>query len=335
MARPYIGILGTGSYIPERILTNNALENSLGLTDNWISAKTGVDERRIAAHHEATSDLATYAAEQALSAAEIQASDLDLVIVATSTPDWPLPATACAVQANIGATNAAAFDVSAVCTGFIYAATLVEAAMRGNQNFRRVLVIGADTYSRILDYQDRRTCVLFGDGAGAVVLGQVPEGYGILSSYLRADGSKASLVQIPAGGSRKPTSTTTLMEHEHFFQMDGRAVREFLQENFSDALYSALTLAHVTLQEVDLVIPHQANGVILQEHLQSLGIVPEKVHYTIKRYGNTAAASVPLTLDDAIHSGRIHHGDTLLFMAFGGGMTWGSMLIRWHSSSSK
>ncbi len=329
MTHSNIGILGTGFYVPEQVLTNYTLEHSLGLIDNWIVRKTGIRERRIAASYEATSDLATRAAERALTMAGIEATDLDLIVVATSTPDWLLPATACAVQANIGATRAAAFDISAVSSGFIYALTVVQATMRSCQSFRNALVIGADTYSRILDYRDRKTCVLFGDGAGAVVLGQVPEGYGILSSYLRADGSLTSLVQIPAGGSRKPPTVETIAEGGHFFRMDGRAVREFVVETFPDALYSGLTAAGLTLEEVDLVIPHQANKVILEDCMQSLGVAREKVHYTIECYGNTAAASVPVTLDDAVRSGRVRAGDVILLIACGGGMTWGSIVMRW------
>lgn len=329
MTQPNIGILGTGFYVPEQILTNCTLEHSLGLSKDWIVKKTGIRERRIAAPHEATSDLATRAAERALSAAGITAADIDLVVVATATPDWTLPATACAVQENIGATQAAAFDISAVCTGFVYALTVVQAAMRGHPGFRTALVIGADVYSRILDYQDKKTCVLFGDGAGAVVLGHVPEDYGILSSYLRADGSKTSLVQIPAGGSRKPICMEAIANHEHFFHMDGQAVREFLKKTFPDALYSVLDPISFTLEEIDLVIPHQANGVILQECMQSLGVATEKVHYTLDLYGNTAAASVPITLDDAVRAGRVRMGSLVLLTAFGGGMTWGSIVMRW------
>jgi len=326
-----IGILGTGQYIPEQILTNQAIENALGLDENWIVRKTGVYQRHIAAPHEATSDLATRAARCALAAAGMQASDIDLIVVATSTPDWTLPATACVVQANLGATHAAAFDLSAVCTGFIYALSMVQAAMRGQESFRTALVIGAETYSRIIDYEDRKTCVLFGDGAGAVVLGRVPYGYGILASYLRADGTKTSLVQIPAGGSREAITAATLAERKHLFQMDGRGVRSFLAETFTDAIYSVLQRADLSLEDVDLIIPHQANGVILKECFRSLGVQDERVHYILERYGNTAAASVPMTLADAVRAGRVQNGSCLLLMAFGGGMTWGSTVLRWYS----
>jgi len=331
MLQPNIGILGTGSYVPEKVLTNDELEISLSLERNWIRNKTGICERRIAAPYEATSDLATNAAEQALVAAGIQADDLDLIVVATSTPDWPLPATACQVQANIGATRAAAFDLSAVCAGFVYALAMIQSAMQGNASFKTALIIGADTYSRILDYQDRRTCVLFGDGAGAVVLGRVPEGYGILSCYIRSDGTGTSMVQVPAGGSRHPTSSRTLAEREHFFRMDGRAVRAFFQQTFSEALYAVIDAAHLHIQDIDLIVPHQANGVLLQERMQFLEIPLNKVYFTLERYGNTAAASVPITLHEAVSSGRVQDGNAVVLLSYGGGMTWGSALLRWYS----
>lgn len=334
MLLPNIGILGTGFYVPEKVLTNDELESSLNLERNWIKRKTGICERRIAAPYEATSDLATNAAEQALKAAGIQAEDLDLVVVATSTPDWPLPATACQVQANIGATKAAAFDISAVCAGFVYALAMVQSAMQGNANFKKALIIGAETYSRILDYQDRKTCVLFGDGAGAVVLGRVPEGYGILSSYIRSDGTGTSMVQIPAGGSRRPTSSRTIAEHEHFFRMDGRAVRDFFQKTFADALYTVLDAAELHIDEVDLIVPHQANGVILQERMQFYKIPSDKVYFTLERYGNTAAASVPITLHEAVVSNRVQDGNAVVLLSYGAGMTWGSTLLRWYNAMS-
>jgi 3-oxoacyl-[acyl-carrier-protein] synthase-3 len=332
MLQPNIGILGTGFYVPEKVLTNDELESSLRLERNWIRHKTGICERRIAAPCQATSDLATNAARQALAVAGIQAEDLDLVVVATSTPDWPLPATACQVQANIGATRAAAFDISAVCAGFVYALAMVHSAMQGNASFKKALIIGAETYSRILDYQDRKTCVLFGDGAGAVVLGHVPEGYGILSSYIRSDGTGTSMVQIPAGGSRRPTSSRTLAEHEHFFRMDGRAVRNFFQQTFADALYTAINAAHLDIQDIDLIVPHQANGVLLQERMQFYDIPLEKVYFTLERYGNTAAASVPITLHEAVVNNRVQDGNAVVLLSYGAGMTWGSALLRWYSS---
>lgn len=328
-----IGILGTGSYVPEQIQTNAELEASLHLQENWIFSKTGIVERRIAAPHEATSDLATHAALRALADANTEAAQLDLLIVATSTPDYPLPATASIVQRNIGASHAAAFDISAVCSGFIYALVLAQSAMQGNRQFRKALVIGADTYSRILDYQDHRTCILFGDGAGATVLGPVPQGRGIGASYLRSDGSGASLIQVPAGGSRSPISEQQLLSREHFFHMDGRATRTFIQKACSDAVHAILTQMHLSPQDIDFVIPHQANGVILNACMGDLGIASSQVCYTLERYGNTAAASVPLTLDVVNKAGRIPDQATVLLVAFGGGLTWGGVLLRWGTAA--
>jgi len=328
-----IGILGTGSYVPEQIQTNAELEASLRLEENWIFVKTGIVERRIAAPHEATSDLATHAALRALADANIAAAQLDLLIIATSTPDHPLPATASIVQRNIGASHAAAFDISAVCSGFIYALVLAQSAMQGNKQFRRALVIGADTYSRILDYQDHRTCILFGDGAGAAILGPVPEEMGIRASYLRSDGSGASLIQVPAGGSRFPISEQQLINREHFFHMDGRATRTFIQKACADAVHALLAQSHLSPQDVDVIIPHQANGVILNACMGDLGIASSKVCYTLEKYGNTAAASVPLTLDVANKAGRIPDQATVLLVAFGGGLTWGGILLRWVTAA--
>ncbi len=327
-----IGILGTGSYVPEQVLTNQSLEASLGLADGWIYTKTGIKERRVACEHEATSDLATRAAQQALASAHIKASELDLVVVATSTPDYPQPSTACLVQANIGATRAAAFDLAAVCTGFIYALMVAEAALSSHKHWRTALVIGADTYSRILDYTDKRTCILFGDGAGAVVLGRVSENSGILSSYVQADGSRSNIIQVPGGGTRKPFSTLSNESKDLFFQMDGRAVRAFAQTVFPEVVYTLLRSNEMALDDIDLIIPHQANGVILRECMQAMNIPPEKMYMTIERYGNTSAASIPITLDNAVQAGRVQEAQTIILVGFGGGLTWGGMLMHWSEA---
>jgi 3-oxoacyl-[acyl-carrier-protein] synthase-3 len=324
-----IGILGTGSYTPDRVLTNQSLEESLGLADGWIYAKTGIKERRVAQKQEATSDLATKAAQQALAASHIQASELDLIVVATSTPDCPLPSTACMVQANIGAQNAIAFDLAAVCTGFVYALAIVEAAMSTHEHWHTALIIGADTYSRILDYTDYKTSILFGDGAGAVVVGKVDEGYGILSSHLQSDGNRSSIIQVPGGGSRKPGSTLPAESKEHFLHMDGRAVRSFVQGIFPETVSASLRSAHLELDDIDLIIPHQANGVMLRECLQALSLPQERTHMTIEKYGNTSAASIPITLDDAVRLERIQEQQIILLVGFGAGLTWGSIVMRW------
>lgn len=324
-----IGILGTGYYVPDQVLANEALGARVGVAESWIVAKTGVRERRIASPDQATSDLAAEAARRALDAAGLTAADLDLIVVATSTPDWMQPATACAVQGLLGAHRAAAFDMNAVCTGFVYALNVVSGLMAGNPAISRALVIGAETYSRFLDYEDPRTCVLFGDGAGAAVLGPVPSGYGVMSSCLGSDGTKTDWVQVPAGGSRLPASPETVAARDHFFHMDGRAVRTFLKEQFAATVRSAVESAGLTLDDVDMLISHQANGVLLHECLADLGIPASRFHTTFERYGNTGAASVAITLADAIHAGRVDHGSCVLLVAFGGGMTWGGTVIRW------
>jgi 3-oxoacyl-(acyl-carrier-protein) synthase III len=331
---PSIGVLGTGSYVPERVLDNDALAASLGVDQRWIVNKTGIRQRRIAAAHEATSDLATRAAQRALAAAGVHPRELDLIVVATSSPDWVQPATACAVQANLGATRAAAVDMNAVCAGFVYALALTSSTMRGDSAYHLALVIGADIYSRVLDYQDRRTSILFGDGAGAAVLGRVPAGEGILASSLHADGARVHCVQIPAGGSRKPATAETVVAGEHFFRMDGRSVRDFVMETFPDIVRCVLDRAGHQLHDVDLIIPHQANLELLEACRRQLSLPRERLHYTVERYGNTGAGSIPITLDDAVRSGRVRTGALILFVGFGGGLTWGGLLLRWTAGPS-
>jgi 3-oxoacyl-[acyl-carrier-protein] synthase-3 len=298
----------------------------LNLEPGWIFRKTGIRERRVASESQATSDLATEAAHRALVHADITLADVDLIVVATSSPDWIQPATACAVQHQLGAA-AAAFDVNAVCSGFVYALAMATAALQVG-SFEHALVIGSETYSRILDYQDQRSAVLFGDGAGAVLLGPVRVGEGISSIALGADGSKIDLVQIPAGGSRRPATRETIAAREHFFRMDGRGVREYVRETCGPAVGAALERAGLTIEDVDLVVPHQANRVMLDECFTHIGVPLEKAAFTIERYGNTAAASIPLTLDELVRVGRVRPGDAILLVAFGGGMTWGSAIMR-------
>lgn len=327
-------ILGTGSYLPEEIFANEELEDRIGLCRGWIFEKTRIHERRVAAPHEATSDLAAHAARRALAAAGMQATDIDLIVLATSTPDQPMPATACHVQAAIGATRAAAFDVDAVCSGFVYALSVANAMLVAYPACSTALVIGADIYSRILDYTDRRTAILFGDGAGAVVLGKVPDGKGLLTSTLSSDGRSADLIQIPAGGSRTPASPRTLQEGAHFFKMDGREVRRLAAEKMAAVVKDLCTAAGVTLSDVDLIVPHQANGVMLADLAETLSLGPGVLHLTVGKYGNTGAASVPLTLDDAVRVGRLKQDSLLLLVAFGGGITWAGAALRWTCAST-
>ncbi len=322
-------ILGTGSYLPETVLTSEALGTRLGVGEQWIFDKTHIKERRIAAPSEATSDLATQAAHKALQAAGLSAVDLDLLIVATSTPDQPIPATAATVQANLGAVRAAAFDVDSVCTGFVYGLVIAHAMLAADPGPQTALVIGADTYSRILDYQDRRTCVLFGDGAGAVVLGKRGNGRGLLASSLNTDGRLAGLVGIPAGGSRRPAGPESVAAGQHYFRMNGREVRDFAARVVPDLVTEVVKAAELTVADVDLIVPHQANGTMLESLAAELDLRPGQMHMTIERYGNTGAASVPVTLDDAVRNGLVHADDMVLLLAFGGGMSSGAAALRW------
>ncbi|MEU6646110.1 beta-ketoacyl-ACP synthase III [Saccharomonospora sp. NPDC046836] len=323
-------ILGTGSYLPSDVLTSAELGARLGVGEEWVLRKTGIRERRVAATHEITSDLASHAAERALRAAGVEPQDVDLIVLATSTKDQPMPATACQVQANIGATRAAAFDIDAVCTGFVYALVTAQALLAADAERRTALVIGADLYSRFLDYDDRRTSVLLGDGAGAVVLGKTAEEQaGLLASTLGSDGTLAHLVQIPAGGSRRPPSFETIAGKEHYFTMLGREVRSLAAEVLPTLVADLLKAVDLQLSDVALIVPHQANGVMLAEWAEALGLAPGQLHLTVDRYGNTGAASVPITLDDAVRNGRLARGDIALLVAFGGGMTWGGTAVRW------
>lgn len=324
-----IGITGTGSYLPPNVWNNDDLAGVVGCSPQWISEKTGVEERRVAASGQATSDLATAAARRAMEAAQVTPETVDLVVVATSTPDRPQPATASEVQRTLGAPTAAAFDLNAVCTGFVYALSLVQAAMRSDDNMRNAVVVGADTYSRILDYSDRKTSVLFGDGAGAVVVSRVPADQGVLSTHLTADGELADLVKVPAGGSRQPATEDTLLSGDHYFKMDGRGVADFMYDTVPDTMAVPLKDAGLEQHDVDAVVPHQANGKLLPQLFASVGVDSEKVQYTVDRYGNTGAASVAVTLDDAVRSGSIQPDDVVQLVAFGGGMTAGSAVMRW------
>jgi 3-oxoacyl-(acyl-carrier-protein) synthase III len=328
-------ILGTGSYLPERVLSSAELGDRLGVGGQWIVDKTGIRERRVAAAEEATSDLATHAARRALDAADVRAADVDLIVLATSTPDQPMPATACHVQANLGATRAAAFDVDAVCSGFVYAFAVAHAMLTSDVTWSTALVIGADTYSRILDYTDRRTAILFGDGAGAVVLRKTPhQDGGVLATTLSSDGATADLVRIPAGGSRTPPSPQTLNEGQHYFAMRGGDVRRLAAKVLPAVITDLLGATGLGLSDIDLIIPHQANGVMLAELADAIGLPSAAMHLTVDRYGNTGAGSVPVTLDDAVRKGRVTPGARLLFIAVGGGMTWGGVAVRWADHST-
>lgn len=314
--------------MPEQILTNSDLEKIVETNDEWIVSRTGIRERHIAAPHEATSDLAYEAALKALESAGMKAEDLELIIVATITPDTSFPSTACILQDKLGAKGAAAFDLSAACSGFVYSlATATNFIKTGMYN--NALVIGADTLSRITDYTDRNTCVLFGDGAGAVILGEVPEGRGFQSFDLGAEGAGGSLLKLEAGGSRLPASAQTIEDKKHFIYMNGREVFKFAVRVMGTATERVLSKAGLGKENIDLFVPHQANIRIIQSAMQRLDLPEEKVVVNVDRYANTSAASIPLALVEAAEEGRMKEGDTVLMVGFGGGLTWGASVLIW------
>ncbi|ETT63171.1 MULTISPECIES: beta-ketoacyl-ACP synthase III [Paenibacillus] len=323
-----VGIIGTGKYVPERILTNSDLEKIVETNDEWIVSRTGIRERHIAAPEQATSDLAYEAALKALESAGMKAEELDLIIVATVTPDSAFPSTACILQDKLGAKNAAAFDLSAACSGFVYSLATATGFIQ-NGMYNNALVIGADTLSRITDYTDRNTCVLFGDGAGAVIVGEVPEGRGFQSFDLGAEGSGGSLLNLEAGGSRLPASQQTVEDKKHFIYMNGREVFKFAVRVMGSATERVLTKAGLSKENIDLFVPHQANIRIIQSAMQRLDLPPEKVVVNVDKYANTSAASIPLALVEAAEEGRMKAGDAVLMVGFGGGLTWGASVLIW------
>ncbi|MDD4237706.1 MAG: ketoacyl-ACP synthase III [Desulfotomaculaceae bacterium] len=324
------GITGVGAYLPERILTNDELQKMVDTNDEWIRTRSGIKERRITSPEQATSDLAVIAGERALADAGVAPEELGLVIVATSTPDTIFPSTACLVQDRLGAKNAAAFDLAAGCTGFVYAlATGSQFVTSGT--YKKVLVIGAESLSRITNWEDRKTCVLFGDGAGAVVLSPVPKGYGILSFTLRSDGSKGATLIIPAGGSRLPATRETVEQKLHTIHMDGQEVFKFAVRIMGKAALEVLAAAGLESSDIDYFIPHQANIRIIESAAKRLVLSMEKVLVNLDRYGNTSTASIPLALAEAVHSGRVKQGDHIVVVGFGAGLTWGAAVIKWGS----
>lgn len=314
-------IAGTGSYLPERIVTNSELESRIDTSDEWIVSRTGIESRHVAADGEMTSDLALHASRQAMAAAGVAAADVDLIIVATTTPDMVFPSTACLLQAKLGVTQGAAFDVQAVCTGFIYALATAEKFVASG-SAKCALVVGAEVFSRLLDWNDRRTCVLFGDGAGAVVLTQ-SNAPGILSSHLHADGRYANILQVSGGIAEGKVRGNPYLE------MDGGAVFKFAVRNLGDCAQQALAHNGLRGEQLDWLVPHQANMRIIKAIAERVGLPMEQVVTTVAKHGNTSAASVPLALDCAVRDGRIQPGQHLLLEGVGGGMTWGAVLIRW------
>jgi 3-oxoacyl-[acyl-carrier-protein] synthase-3 len=326
-----IGILSTGSYLPKHEVGNEEVAERVGVTAEWIERKTQIRSRRYAAPHEATSDLALRAAERALAQGGLTPQQIDYIIVSTSTGDFPQPPTSYLVQHGLGAYGAACFDVNVVCSGFVYALSLAHSLVTVRPD-ARVLVIGADLYSRILDFTDRRTAILFADGAGAAVVGAVPEPFGIIASDLSSRGDAHHLIRVEAGGSRNPASAATVADGGHFFRMDGRGVRDFVAEHVPPALLALVHRAGVNIGEVDHFVPHQANGVMLKELVAATGLDGARTHLTLDRFGNVGGASVPVALDAAARSGTMNPGDLVLLAAFGGGMSVGTCLLRWGAT---
>ncbi|HWX14178.1 MAG TPA: beta-ketoacyl-ACP synthase III [Methylocella sp.] len=322
-------ILGTGAYAPKQILTNQDLEQMVDTTDAWICERTGIKERRIAAEGEVTSDMAVVAARHAMAMADTNASDLDIIIAGTISADMPLPSCAVVIQAKLGAAHAFAFDVSAACAGSLYALAIADQFIRTGRA-QRVLVIGAELLSRLVDWSDRNTCVLFGDAAGAMVIGPANDPQrGLLSTHLHSDGRAAGILSIPGGGSQYPPSEEMLEQKMHKIAMNGREIYKFAVRVLPEAILEALDANGLSVADIDHIVPHQANARIVEKVLEKLGIPLEKCWLNLERYGNTSSASLPISLDEANRAGRLKPGDLIAMMAIGAGMTWGSAVMRW------
>ena len=322
-----VGIIGVGEYLPKKILTNADLEKMVDTSDEWITTRTGIKERRLASDDEATSDLALKAAKEALKDAHLAAEDLDLIIVATITPDMPFPSVASILQNALSAKKAAAFDVSAACAGFVYGLSIAQQFIACGA-YKNALVIGAEKLSSITDWKDRNTCVLFGDGAGACVLGEVKNG-GIVATYLGCDGSNLGLLNLPAGGSRLPASHETIAQHLHYIKMNGNELFKIAVRTMTDAALTVLEKAGLKFSDIDLIIPHQANSRIIMAVAKRLGLTEEKIFLNIEKYGNMSSASTATALVEAAKEGRIKKGDIVLLDAFGAGLVWGAAVIEW------
>ena len=321
-------ITGTGSYAPKKVITNHDLEKLVNTSDEWITERTGIKERRIAEKGQTTSDLAYEASRKALRAAGLRADELDLILVATMTPDMILPSTGCVLQEKLDAKKAAAFDIYAACSGFIYGMSIASAFIKADV-YRNILLVGAEVLSRFTDWEDRTTCILFGDGAGAAVIQRHAGKRGILSTHLHSDGSLGDLIQVPAGGSQHPASHDTIRKRMHFVKMKGNETFKAAVRALEGVVQEALEHNKVNPEEIDYLIPHQANLRIIQAMAQRLNMPMEKVVLNLPKYGNTSAASIPMALDEAVRHGKIKENHLLLFEAFGGGLTWASALVRW------
>ncbi len=327
---PSVIVKGLGSYTPPKVLTNDDLSRMVDTSDEWIRTRTGIRERRIAASDEATSDLATKAAREAIANAGLTPEDIDLIMVASITPDLPFPSTACIVQHKLGMRKVPAFDIQAACSGFLYSMEVGANMIRGG-SVRNALIIGAEKLSSITNWEDRTTCVLFGDGAGAAVLSRCDEpGVGVLGSLLGADGAETEILYMPAGGSRKPACAETIESKQHYLHMQGNQVFKIAVRAMEQSALGILQQHGLTADDIACVIPHQANTRIIEALSQRLGIGMERFKVNLDRFGNTSAASIPIALDEAARNGRFKSGDNLLMVAFGAGLTWASTLIKWH-----
>ena len=321
-------IAGVGSYVPAKVLTNADLEKMVNTTDEWITSRTGIKERHLAAKDEFTSDLGTKAALKAMARAGVVAEQIDLIVVATITPDMPFPSTAALVQRKIGAYRAAAFDLEAACSGFIYALEVAQQFIM-SRTYDTVLVIGAEKLSSIVDWEDRNTCVLFGDGAGAAVLRNRANAHGLLTAVMGADGRKADLLFMAAGGSRCPATAESVAGRLHFLRMEGKETFKNAVQAMQTAAVEALRRCEIDISRIKLIIPHQANVRIIHAVAERLGAKPEQLFINLHKFGNTSAASVAIALDEAVQSGRVQPGDLLLLVVFGAGLTWGAAVIEW------
>ncbi len=323
-----VGIIGVGAYLPKKVLSNADLEKMVDTSDEWITTRTGIKERRIVSAQEAASDLSIKAAKSALKDAGLKPQDIDLIILATVTPDMQFPSTACFVQKGLGAIGAVCFDISAACSGFVYAITIAQQFIASGA-YKRALVIGAEVLSSVTDWKDRNTCVLFGDGAGAAVLSEVKSG-GILSTYLGSDGTNTDLLMVPGGGSRNPATHKTVDSRLHYVKMQGNELFKLAVNIMVSAAQKALKQAGLNYKDVDCFIPHQANNRILSAVAKRLGIDEDKVYLNIAKYGNTSSASIAIALCEAAKDGKIKKGDIVLLDAFGAGLVWGACVIKWH-----
>ena len=321
-------ITGIGTYLPDKVLTNYDLEKMVDTTNDWIIQRTGIKERRIVENGVTTSDIATQASLRAMEDAGVSPKDLDMIITSTITPDHIFPSTSCYIQQKIGATRACAFDILAACAGFIYAMSIGQSFINSGA-MKTVLVVGAECLSKITDYTDRSTCVLFGDGAGAVIIQRNPVKHEILSSILAADGSEADVLIMPGGGARNPASLESVQQRLHYIQFKGKEVFKLAINNITNLIIETTRENGLTLNDIDLIIPHQSNLRIIEATMEKLGLPMEKAFVNIDKYGNTSSASVPIAIDEARREGRLRKGNIVMLVAFGGGLTWGSSVIRW------